>query len=173
MYRTLLENIPEGDPLTMPEQRATIDRIIEESRHVRGAPLVVLNELQSQIGYVSRPMQEYVAQQLRVPMSLIYGVSSFYSFFTTEPRGKHTAKFCLGTACYVGGATKVIKRAQELLGVEVGETTPDWQITLEQCRCVGACSQAPTVMIDDNVHGRMTAEKLPEVLQQYGVRVPD
>jgi NADH:ubiquinone oxidoreductase subunit E len=173
MYRTLLKNIPEGDPLTNPEQRVTIDRIIEESRHVRGAPLVVLNELQSQIGHVSRPMQEYVAQQLRVPMSLIYGVASFYSFFTTEPRGKHTAKFCLGTACYVGGASKVIKRARELLGVEVGETTADWQITLEQCRCVGACSQAPTVMIDDNVHGRVTPEQLPEIFERYGVSEAD
>lgn len=173
MYRSLLENIPEGDPLAVPEQRAAIDRIIGEARHVAGAPLVVLNELQSQIGHVSLPMQEYVARQLAVPMSLIYGVSSFYSFFTTEPRGKHTAKFCLGTACYVGGAAKLIKRAQELLGVEVGETTADWQITLEQCRCVGACSQAPTVMIDDHVHGRVTAEELPSILETYGVREPD
>jgi NADH:ubiquinone oxidoreductase subunit E len=173
MYRTLLENIPEGDPLTIPEQRATIDQIIEENRLVAGAPMVVLNELQSQIGHVSRPMQEYVAQQLGVPMSLIYGVASFYSFFTTEPRGKHTAKFCLGTACYVGGASKLIKRARELLGIEVGETTADWQITLECCRCVGACSQAPTVMIDNDVHGRMTPEILPEILERYGVGEPD
>jgi NADH:ubiquinone oxidoreductase subunit E len=173
MYRTLLENIPEGDPLTVPEQRATIDQIIEENRLVAGAPMVVLNELQSQIGHVSRPMQEYVARQLGVPMSLIYGVSSFYSFFTTEPRGKHTAKFCLGTACYVGGASKLIKRARELLGIEVGETTADWQITLECCRCVGACSQAPTVMIDNDVHGRMTPEILPGILERYGVGEPD
>ncbi len=173
MYRTLLENIPEGDPLTIPEQRASIDRIIHEGRLVAGAPMVVLNELQSQIGHVSLPMQEYVARQLGVPMSLIYGVASFYSFFTTEPRGKHTAKFCLGTACYVGGATKLIRRAKELLGVEVGETTADWQITLEQCRCVGACSQAPTVMIDDHVHGRVTVEQLPSILERYGVSEPD
>lgn len=169
MYKTLLDTLPEGDPLTVPEQRACIDRIIAEGKDVAGAPMVILNELQSQIGHVSRPMQEYVAQQLRVPLSLIYGVSSFYSFFTTEPRGKHTAKFCLGTACYVGGSPKVIKKAKELLGIAVGETTADWQMTLECCRCVGACSQAPTVMIDNDVHGRVTVEGLPEILQKYGV----
>ncbi len=173
MYRTLLENIPEGDPLTVPEQKACIDSIIAESKDVAGAPLVILNELQNQIGHVSRPMQEYVAQQLRVPMSLIYGVSSFYSFFTTEPRGKHTAKFCLGTACYVGGSPKVIRKAEELLGIAVGETTADWQITLESCRCVGACSQAPTVMIDSDVHGRVTVDGLQEILQRYRVGEPD
>jgi len=155
------------DPLTVPDQRSIIDRIIEESKDVPGAPMVVLSELQNQIGYVSVPMQGYVARKLRVPMSQIYGVISFYSFFTTQPRGKHTIKLCLGTACYVGGAPKLIEKAKEVLGVEVGETTGDWQLTLECCRCVGACSQAPTVMIDDDVYGRVTPEQLPEIISQY------
>jgi NADH:ubiquinone oxidoreductase subunit E len=156
-----------ADPLSLPEQRAIVDRVIMECRDISGAPMVVLGELQSQIGFVSIPMQKYVAKKLRVPMSQIYGVVSFYSFFTTQPRGKHTIKLCLGTACYVGGASNLIKKAQEVLGVEIGETTEDWQITLEFCRCVGACSQAPTVMIDDDVYGRMTPEKLPEIINRY------
>jgi len=155
------------DPLVVPAQRAVIDRILEAGRDTPGAAMVVLNELQSQIGYVSFPMQEYVARRLRVPRSQIYGVISFYSFFTTKPRGKHTLKLCLGTACYVGGITKLIEKAKQLLGVRVGETTGDWRITLETCRCVGACSQAPTVTIDGDVYGRVTLEQLPEILARY------
>ena len=155
------------DPLVVPAQRAVIDRILEAGRDTPGAAMVVLNELQSQIGYVSFPMQEYVARRLRVPRSQIYGVISFYSFFTTKPRGKHTIKLCLGTACYVGGITKLIEKAKHLLGVRVGETTGDWRITLETCRCVGACSQAPTVTVDGDVYGRVTLEQLPEILARY------
>jgi NADH:ubiquinone oxidoreductase subunit E len=155
------------DPLTVPEQRAVIDRIIAENRHLPGAPMVVLGELQNAIGYVSFPMQKHVAQKLRVPESQVYGVVSFYSFFTTEPRGKHNVKFCLGTACYVGGAPKLIEKAQESLGIAVGETTEDWQISVEICRCVGACSQAPTVMIGNDVYGRVTPTELPNILAKY------
>ena len=155
------------DPLVVPAQRQVIDRIIEAGRQTPGAAMVVLNELQSQVGYVSFPMQEYVARRLHVPKSQIYGVVSFYSFFTTKPRGKHTMKLCLGTACYVGGVTKLIQKAKQLLGGQVGETTGDWRITLETCRCVGACSQAPTVTIDGNVYGRVRPEQLPEILARY------
>ena len=111
--------------------------------------MVILNELQSQIGYISTPMQAYVAQKLHVPDGAVHGVVSFYSFFTTEPRGKHTVKFCMGTACYVGGTPQLIEKAKQLLGIELGQTTPDGAITLEVCRCVGACSQAPVVVVDD------------------------
>jgi len=155
------------DPLVVPAQRQVIDRIIEAGKQTPGAAMVVLNELQSQVGYVSFPMQAYVARRLHVPKSQIYGVISFYSFFTTKPRGKHTLKLCLGTACYVGGVTKLIQKAKQLLGVQVGETTGDWRITLETCRCVGACSQAPTVTVDGNVYGRVTPEQLPEILARY------
>ncbi len=162
-----IERAPEKDPLAIPEMRAIIDRVIEESEHLPGALMVVLNQLQSRVGYVSFPMQDYVAQRLRVPLSQVYGVVSFYSFFTTEPRGKHAVKLCLGTACYVGGASKLIEVAKDVLGIQVGETTADWQVSLECCRCVGACSQAPTVMIDDEVYGRVTIEQLPEIISEY------
>ncbi|MEM4725097.1 MAG: NAD(P)H-dependent oxidoreductase subunit E [Candidatus Hadarchaeum sp.] len=162
-----LENIAETDPLADPVQRAIIDQVIEQNRNTRGAPMVVLNELQNRIGYISVPMQRYVACQLRVPMSQIYGVVSVYSFFTMKPRGKHNMKVCMGTACYVAGAPRLIERACEILGIGVGETTADWQITVEICRCLGACSQAPTVMIDQDVYGRVTVNRLPELIQKY------
>jgi NADH:ubiquinone oxidoreductase subunit E len=155
------------DPLTVPEQKVIIDQVIDDNKGLPGAPMVVLNELQNRIGYVSVPMQDHVARELRVPKSQIYGVVSFYSFFSTQPRGKHTIKLCLGTACYVGGAPKLVQKACEILGVGVGETTGDWQITLECCRCVGACSQAPTVMIDNDVYGRVTVDQLPDLIAKY------
>lgn len=127
--------------------------------------MVVLNELQGKIGFISRPMQVYVAQKLDVPVSQVHGVVSFYSFFTTSPRGKHTVKFCLGTACYVGGIPQIIEKAKQILGVEPGQTTEDGEITLEVCRCVGACSQAPVVVVDENLHGRVRPNKFPQLIK--------
>jgi len=168
-----MAEISMADPLDVPEQKMIIDRVVEENKDLPGAPMVVLNELQSRVGYISIPMQEYVAGKLGIPPSQIYGVVSFYSFFTTQPRGKHTIKFCLGTACYVGGAPKLIEKAKEVLGIDVGETTDDWQITFECCRCVGACSQAPTVMVDNDVYGRVTPDQIPEIISRYREEGPD
>jgi NADH:ubiquinone oxidoreductase subunit E len=161
-----LENIPATDPVAIPEQRVLIDNILEANRNLPGATMVILNELQNRIGYVSEPMQAYVAQKLQVPMSAVHGVVSFYSFFTTEPRGKHTVKFCLGTACYVGGTPKLIDEARKILGIEPGQTTPDYAVTMEVCRCVGACSQAPVVVVDEEVNGRMRPAALAPVLHK-------
>ncbi|MEW6179527.1 MAG: NAD(P)H-dependent oxidoreductase subunit E [Chloroflexota bacterium] len=157
--------IPANDPLANPEQKKLIDEILEKNRNLPGATMVVLNELQSRIGFISEPMQQYVAEKLHVPVSSIHGVVSFYSFFTTTPRGKHTIKFCMGTACYVGGMPQLIDKAKSLLGVEPGQTTPDGEITLEVCRCVGACSQAPVVVVDDQIFGRLRPNKFPQVLR--------
>lgn len=158
-------SIPANDPLANPEQKKLIDEILEKNKNLPGATMVVLNELQSRIGFISEPMQQYVAEKLHVPVSSVHGVVSFYSFFTTTPRGKHTIKFCMGTACYVGGMPQLIDKAKSLLGVEPGQTTPDGEITLEVCRCVGACSQAPVVVVDDKVVGRLRPNKFPQVLR--------
>ncbi len=161
-----LENIPKTDPVAIPEQKAVIDRILDQNRDLPGSVMVVLNELQANIGFVSPAMQAYVAKQMRVPMQQVHGVISFYSFFTTEPRGKHTVKFCMGTACYVGGAPQLIEKAKQVFGIEPGHTTKDGMVTMEICRCVGACSQAPVVVVDDELHGRMRPAKLPQVLKK-------
>lgn len=158
-------SIPANDPLANPEQKKLIDEILEKNKNLPGATMVVLNEIQSRIGFISEPMQQYVADKLHVPVSSVHGVVSFYSFFTTTPRGKHTIKFCMGTACYVGGMPQLIDKAKSLLGVEPGQTTPDGEITLEVCRCVGACSQAPVVVVDDKIFGRLRPNKFPQVLR--------
>ncbi len=166
MTLKILEQIPENDPLMVPAQRALIDQIIADHREMPGATMVVLNELQSRIGHISTSMQAYVAQELKVPMGAVHGVVSFYSFFTTQPRGRHTIKFCMGTACYVGGMPQLIEKAKQQLGIEMGQTTKDGAITLEICRCVGACSQAPVVVVDEDVNGRVKPNKLPQLLRK-------
>ncbi len=161
----VVEQVPANDPVAIPEKRAVIDKILEENKDLPGALMVILNEIQSQVGFISEPMQQYVAKKLRVPVSKVHGVVSFYSFFTTQPRGRHTIKFCMGTACYVGGMPQLIEKAKQVLGVEPGHTTKDGAITLEICRCVGACSQAPVIVIDEDSHGRVRPNKLPQLVR--------
>jgi NADH-quinone oxidoreductase subunit E len=164
MLKTL-ENVPATDPVVVPEKRAQIDQILNAHKDLPGGLMVILNELQSTLGFISEPMQAYVATKLRIPISTVHGVVSFYSFFTTTPRGKHTIKFCMGTACYVGGTPQLIEKAKQILGVEPGQTTKDGLITVELCRCVGACSQAPVIVIDEDSHGRVRPNKLPQIIR--------
>lgn len=152
------------DPLTDPEQKHIIDQIIASNKNRPGATMVVLNQIQSEIGFISPSVQKYVAAELNVPASVVHGVVTFYSFFTTEPRGKHTIKFCMGTACYVGGTPQLIEKAKQVLGIDPGETTEDGLITLELCRCVGACSQAPVVTVDEEIYGRVRPNKFPKII---------
>ncbi|MDO9087793.1 MAG: NAD(P)H-dependent oxidoreductase subunit E [Anaerolineaceae bacterium] len=158
-------------PLDQTDIRENIDNILQEYKDVPGGLMVILNEIQSQIGYISRPIQEYVSLVLNTPVSTIAGVVSFYSFFTTEPRGDHTVKFCMGTACYVGGTQQLIRKAEQILNIQSGETTPDNRITLEVCRCVGSCSQAPVVVVDEQMYGRLRPSKIPplirDILKKY------
>jgi len=166
MTLNALEHIPESDPLVNPAQRVLIDQIIAANKRVPGATMVILNELQSQVGHISLSMQAYVAQVLKVPYGAVHGVVSFYSFFTTQPRGRHTLKFCMGTACYVGGMPQLIEKAKQQLGIEMGQTTKDGAITLEVCRCVGACSQAPVIVVDEEAVGRVKPNKLPQLIRK-------
>ncbi len=157
----------DDDPVAIAEQRAKIDAIIAEHSPKAGSTMLILNEIQSQVGHISKPMQSYIAEKLKIPLKDVYGVVTFYSFFTMKPRGKHRVAFCLGTACYVGGAEMLIEKAEQILGVKIGDTTPDKKFTIEACRCLGACSQAPVVMVDDNVHGRNTPDRFITVLRKY------
>jgi len=160
-----IEKVATKDPLNDPEQHAVIDQILEKNQGIPGATMVVLNNMQEAIGFISPAMQVYIAEKLGEPVSRVHGVVSFYSFFTTTPRGKHTIKFCIGTACYVGGISQIIEKAKQVLGIEPGETTEDGLITLELCRCVGACSQAPVIVVDGEVHGRVKPNKFPKTIQ--------
>ena len=157
--------IPENDPVAVAEKRAVIDQSLEENKDRPGGLMVILNDVQSKIGFITEPMQMYIANRLQIPVSTVHGVVSFYSFFTTTARGRHTIKFCMGTACYVGGAPQIIEKAKQVLGIEPGQTTKDGAITLEICRCVGACSQAPVIVIDEDSIGRVRPNKFPQLVR--------
>ena len=149
------------------EQRAILDEIVAENRDKAGSTMVVLTLTQERLGYVSPAMQHYISDALDVPLSHIYGVLTFYSFFRMSPIGRHQISICMGTACYVRGGPTLVEKFQQVLGVKVGETTDDNRFTLEICRCVGACSQAPVVMIDDDVVGRVQPQDVAKALRQY------
>jgi NADH:ubiquinone oxidoreductase subunit E len=159
-------NLLEQPPLNDPVKRGIIDQILASGQDKPGSTMIILNEIQSQIGYVSQPIQEYVALKLNVPAGAIHGVVTFYSFFTTGPRGKHTVKFCMGTACYVGGTPQLIQKAKQVYEIDPGQTTADGNVTLEICRCVGSCSQAPVVVIDERLYGRIRPSKITQLFNK-------
>ena len=157
------------DPYNNPELQEILIQILESNKNKPGSLMVILNQVQNEIGFVSEHIQSYIAAYLHIPVSKVHGVISFYSFFTTRPRGKHTIKFCMGTACYVGGTPQLIDKAKQLVGVQMGETTDDGNITMEECRCVGACSQAPVVVVDEEIKGRVTPSKMAQIIRKIQI----
>ena len=153
------------DPKQNSELADQLNSILETNKSRPGSLMVILNKIQSKVGFISEQIQDYVAHFLKIPVSKVHGVISFYSFFTTRPRGKHTMKFCTGTACYVGGASQLIDKAKQLIGIAMGETTEDGHITMEETRCVGACSQAPVVVVDKIIHGRVKPSKIAQLVR--------
>ena len=149
------------------EEKDILDRILAENRDRPGATMVVLTLTQERIGYVSPAAQHYISRELGVPESHIYGVLTFYSFFRTAPIGRHKISICMGTACYVRGGPTLVEKYQQVLNVKVGETTPDDRFTLEVCRCVGACSQAPVVMVNEDMIGRVSPQDVAKTLRKY------
>lgn len=126
----------------------------------------MLNEVQEHYGYVPMYVQEELSEFLKISMAEIYGVVTFYSRFTLEPKGKYTISVCLGTACYVKGSQKIMDRLTERLKIEPGQTTKDGLFTIDQTRCVGACGLAPVFTVNGEVYGKATVQKLDEVLDQ-------
>ncbi len=140
---------------------------IDSLESTRGALIMILHKAQGIFGYLPRDVQLYVARKLGIPGAEVFGVVSFYSYFTTKPRGKHTISVCMGTACFVRGADKIIEAMKEKLKVESNEITEDGLFTLKDVRCIGACGLAPVVMVDDKVFGRVKEEDLDEIINSY------
>ena len=132
-----------------------------------GEVINVLHKVQGEYGYLPAEVQELVAKELGIPVSRVYGIVSFYSFFPMTPKGEHPISVCLGTACYVRGAEKVLDELKRQLGINVGEVTPDGKFSLTCLRCVGACGLAPVIEVGDKVYGRMTPDRVKDVLAEY------
>ena len=126
----------------------------------------ILNEVQDEFGYIPELSQNLISEYLKISKAEIYGVITFYSRFTLEPKGKYTFGICLGTACYVKGSQKILDRLQERLKIEPGQTTEDGLFSIDKTRCVGACGLAPVFTVNDEVYGKATVKKLDEVLDE-------
>ena len=144
-----------------------IKEICDSFDNKPGELINVLHKAQGHFGYLPAEVQEYIAECLQIPVAKVYGVVSFYSFFTMTPKGEHPINVCLGTACYVRGAEKVLDALKNELKIEVGQVTPDGKFSLNCLRCVGACGLAPVMSIGGKTYGRMTPEKVKEVLAEY------
>jgi len=132
-----------------------------------GELINVLHKAQSAFGYLPAEVQEVIAHELKISVAKIYGVVTFYSFFTMIPKGKHPISICMGTACYVRGAEKVLEEFKRQLNITVGATTPDGKFSLSSLRCVGACGLAPVVLIGEKVYGRVSPEEVKKIIAEY------
>ena len=150
------------------EMYAELEKFIDELPEKRGALISVLHRAQSIFGYLPKEVQAFVGEKLNISTAQVYGVVSFYSFFTMEPKWKFHISVFLGTACYVRGADKVLEAFKNELGIDVGQTTSDGKFSLDALRCVGACGLAPVVLIGDKVYGRInSAEQVKEIIKEY------
>jgi NADH-quinone oxidoreductase subunit E/NADP-reducing hydrogenase subunit HndA len=145
-----------------------LDKIIDPYRGNPGGLIQVLTKAQNLVGYLPKWVQVQIAEGLGVSLQEVFGVITFYAFFSLIPRGRHKISVCAGTACYVKGTKMVVKTIRELLDIKPGQTTSDSRYTLELVRCIGACGLAPALIVDGkDVHGRLEPELIPSVLEQY------
>jgi len=149
------------------EEWEKVDQVIDRYRNRQGILIPVLKEVQDICGYLPKKVQHRIAQGLQLPASQVYGVVSFYAFFTTIPRGKHVIRVCLGTACYVRGSKQILDNLQRELHVEVGGITQDRKFSLEAVRCLGACGLAPVMVVGNDTYGMITPGKAIEIVGSY------
>jgi NADH-quinone oxidoreductase subunit E/NADP-reducing hydrogenase subunit HndA len=149
------------------EEWDAVHAVIDRYKGKPGSLIPVLEEIQEKIGYLPEAVQSKVALGLKIPCSEVYGVVTFYSYFTMVPRGKHTIRCCLGTACYVRGGKRNLEKLIESLHISPGETTEDREFSLETVRCLGACGLAPVLTVDEETIGQVKPSKIPEMLESF------
>ena len=150
-----------------PEQEQKLRGWLSEHKGMPGVAMPALQYAQEVYGYLPIEVQRVLAQELDVPLEEIYGIATFYSQFSLNPKGQYKVSVCLGTACYVKGSGKIYEKVQEKLGIKGGECTPDGKFSLDACRCVGACGLAPVMMINDDVYGRLVPDDVAGILAKY------
>lgn len=148
-------------------QDKELTKILETYTKEKSNLIQILNEVQEHYGYIPKHAQIAISEYLDIPMAEIYGVITFYARFTLEPKGKYNVAVCLGTACFVKGSEKVLDKAKEILGIDVGQTTEDGKFSLEATRCIGACGLAPVFTVNDEVYGKATPELIAKVIEEY------
>ena len=149
------------------EQEEQLLKVIAKYKDSEGALIPILHEAQDIYGYLPIEVQKIISEQTGIPLAEIYGVVTFYTQFSLNPKGKYKIAVCLGTACYVKGAGKIIERIQEKLGIAPDDCTPDGKFSLEATRCIGACGLAPVITINEEVYGRLSIDDIDEILDKY------
>lgn len=145
----------------------TINEICDRYMDEKTPLMMILSDIQNEYGYIPLEVQEIVSQKTGISVAEIYGVVTFYSFFSLEPKGKYIIGCCLGTACYVKGAQQVVDKFSEILGIKPGETTEDGLFTIDALRCIGACGIAPAVSINGKVYPKMSVDKVQGIVDEY------
>ncbi len=161
------QSVASGCQPSEEEMLRSLDAVIDGFEKTDGALIPILQTAQNLFGYLPKNVLQHISLRLNIPYSEVTGVVSFYSFFSTVPRGKHVIRVCLGTACYVRGGKEVLEAFKKNLKINVGETTPDRMFSLEVGRCFGACGLAPVAMINDDVHQRVKSAKIRDIISQY------
>lgn len=159
-------------PSTIPfngtkEQEEKLLEVIANHKDENGAVIPVLHEAQDIYGYLPIEVQEIISEGLNVPLAEIYGIVTFYTQFSLNPKGEYQIGVCLGTACYVKGSGDILEKIKERLGIDVGECTPDGKFSLDATRCIGACGLAPVLTVNDEVFGRLTVDDVDDILAKY------
>lgn len=144
-----------------------VDEIIDKYPTKRSVLIQLLLDIQGEFNWISQEAIQSVSERLQIPLSQIYRVASFYKAMSLTPRGRHVINVCLGTACHVRGATRIIDKLEDSLGTKTGETTGDNKFTLERVNCLGCCALGPVVLVDKDYHGKMTPAKVESVLKDY------
>jgi len=150
-----------------PEQEKQLLEVIAQYKDVQGSLMPILQHAQEIYGYLPIEVQTLIAKQTGIPLEKIYGVVTFYSQFSLNPKGKYKISVCLGTACYVKGSGDIYNKLIEKLGIEGGGCTPDGKFSLEACRCIGACGLAPVLTVNEDVYGRLTVDDVDKILAKY------
>ena len=149
------------------DQEAKLLEVIAKYKGQKGALMPIMQEAQEIYGYLPYQVQKIISDETGIPIEKIYGVATFYAQFSMSPKGKYIVSVCLGTACYVKGAGKILEEVEKSLGIGDGECTQDGKFSLEVCRCVGACGLAPVMIVAGDVYGKMTPDRVPDVLAKY------
>ncbi len=149
------------------EQEAKLMEVIAAHKDEKGATIPVLHEAQEIYGYLPIEVQTMIAEGLDVPLAEIYGIVTFYTQFSLNPKGQYPIGVCLGTACYVKGSGDILEKIKEILGIDVGECTDDGKFSLDATRCIGACGLAPVMTIGEHVYGRLTVDEVEDILKKY------
>ena len=144
-----------------------ISAFIDEWKSKPGNLIMVLHQVQQTYGYIPRNIAIEISERLSVPLAKIYGVVTFYNFFKLEKAVKYKIQVCLGTACYIRGGDDLLKTLEKELGIGLNSTTPDGMFSIEAVRCLGCCGLAPVIVVNGNVHGRLTSKDVPAIIEQY------